>query len=64
MNIKRVLADGITVFSVSLVVCILVTWLWNLIVHKANTIDWETSFRFATLFGIIMSWIASRKRTV
>ena len=61
MNIKRVLVDGITVFSVSLVVCIVVTWLWSLVVHRANTIDWETSFRFAILLGIILPWIASRR---
>ena len=57
---KRVLVDGIFVFSVSLVVSILVTWLWNLIARKANTIDWETSSRFAILLGIILPWMASR----
>jgi len=60
MKIRRVLVDGIIVFSVSFVVCILVTWLSNLIVHKANTIDWETSSRFAILLGIILPWMASR----
>ena len=62
MNIKRLLVDVLTVFSVSLVVTSIVTLLWNLIVHKAGTIDWETSFRFAILFGIIMPWMERRRR--
>ncbi len=62
MNIKRLLVDVLTVFSVSLVVTSIVTLLWNLIVHKAGTIDWETSFRFAILFGIIMPWMEGRRR--
>ncbi len=62
MNIKRLLVDVLTVFSVSLVVTSIVTLLWNLIVHKAGTIDWETSFRFAILFGIIMPWMERQRR--
>jgi hypothetical protein len=61
MNIKRLLVDVLTVFSVSLVVLVVVTLLWNLIFHKESTIDWETSFRFAIVFGIIMPWIERRR---
>ena len=61
MNIKKLLGDFVTVFSVSLIVCIIVTFLWNLIGHGASTIDWETSFRFAIVFGITFSWIETRK---
>jgi hypothetical protein len=49
------------VFAVSLIVSVIVTLLWNLIVHGASTIDWEASFRFAILFGIIFSWIETRR---
>lgn len=61
MNIRRYLVDFVTVFAVTLIVCIIVTLLWNLIVHGASTIDWETSFRFALLFGIIFPWIETRR---
>jgi hypothetical protein len=61
MNIKRLLVDFVTVFAVSLIVSVIVTLLWNLIVHEASTIDWEASFRFAILFGIILSWIGTRR---
>ena len=61
MNIKKLLVDFVTVFAVSLIVSVIVTLLWNLIVHGASTIDWETSFRFALVFGIIFSWMETRR---
>jgi hypothetical protein len=61
MNIKRVLSDFVTVFAVSLAVTSIVTLLGNLVVHGASAIDWETSFRFAIVFGIILSWIETRR---
>ncbi len=61
MNLKRLLIDFVTVFAVTLIVCAVVTWLWNLIVHGAGTVDWETSVRFAILFGIIFPWIEMRR---
>jgi hypothetical protein len=51
------------VLAVSFVVSIIVSLLWNLIVHKTATIDWETSFRFAIVLGIIVPWITSRRGT-
>lgn len=61
MNIKKLLVDFVTVFVVSLVISVIVTLLWNLIAHGASTIDWETSFRLAILFGIILPWIETRR---
>jgi uncharacterized membrane-anchored protein len=61
MNIKTLLVDCVTVFAVSLIVSAIVTLLSNLIVHGASTIDWETSVRFAILFGIIFPWIETRR---
>jgi hypothetical protein len=61
MNIKKLLVDFVSVFAVSLIVSVIVTLLWNLIVHGASTIDWEASFRFAILFGIILPWIGTRR---
>jgi len=61
MNIKRLLVEFLTVFAVTLIVFVIVTLLWNLIFHGTSTIDWETSFRFAILLGIILSWIETRR---
>ena len=61
MNIRKLVVDFLTVFAVTLIVSVIVTLLWNLIVHGASSIDWETSFRFAILFGIILPWIETRR---
>jgi hypothetical protein len=60
MNIKRLVVEFVTVFSVALVITVLVTFLWNLIGHGTMSTDWETSFRFAIIFGIILTWVKSR----
>ncbi len=61
MNIKKLVVEFGTVFSVTLVTVALVTFLWNLIGHGESAIDWETSFRFATIFGVILTWVKSRE---
>jgi hypothetical protein len=61
MNIKDLLVEFSTVFAVTLAITALVTFLWNLIGHGASAIDWETSFRFAVIFGIILTWAKSRE---
>jgi hypothetical protein len=38
-----------------------VTFLWNVIGHGESTVDWETSFRLAIIFGIILTWAKSRE---
>lgn len=60
MNMKRLLVEFVTVFAVTLVTAALVTFLWNLIGQGAGAIDWETSFRLAIIFGIILTWVQSR----
>ncbi len=61
MNIKKLLVGFVTVFAVSLSVSAIVTLLWNFIVHGASAVDWEASFRFATLLGIIVSCLGTRR---
>jgi len=60
-NIKKLVVEFITVFAVTLVISALVTVPRNLIGHGASTVDWETSFRFAIIFGIILTWTKSRE---
>jgi len=59
MNIKKLFVEFSTVFAVTLVTVAIVTFLWNLIGHGESSVGWETSFRFAILFGIILSWVKS-----
>jgi len=62
MNIKKIILNFVVVFALTLVVAAIVSFLYGLIVHGAGVIDWETSFRFAIIFGIILTWIAVRER--
>jgi H+/Cl- antiporter ClcA len=61
MNSKKLVVEFVTVFAVALVTTALVTFLWNIIGHGTGTMDWETSFRFAVIFGIILTWTKSRE---
>jgi len=61
MNIKKLLIDFVTTFVVTLVITAIVTFLWSLIFHGAGTVDWETSFRFAIIFGIVFPWMRARE---
>ena len=61
MNIKKLGVEFGTVFAVALVITAIVTFLWNLIGHATSAVDWETSFRFAVLFGILLTWAKSRE---
>ena len=61
MNIKKLVVEFGTVFAVALVITAIVTLLWNIIGHRESTIDWETSFRFALIFGILLTWVKSRE---
>lgn len=61
MNIKKLVVEFVTVFAVALVTTAIVTFLWNIIGHGASAIVWETSFRFAIIFGIILTWVKSRE---
>jgi hypothetical protein len=61
MDIKNLAVEFVTVFAVTLVTTAIVTFLWNVIGHGASIIDWETSFRFAIIFGIILTWVKSRE---
>ncbi len=54
MQERSWLADFIITFVVTFIVTLLVTLLWSLIAHGAPEIDWETSFRFAIIFGIVV----------
>jgi len=61
MNIKKLVVEFGTVFIVALVTVALMTFLWNFIGHGESSVDWETAFRFALIFGIILTWVKSRE---
>jgi len=61
MNIKQSLIDFMVVFAITLIVTVMVTFLWNFLVHAKALVDWETSFRFAIIFGIVLPVVKVRE---
>ena len=61
MNFKKLAVEFVTVFVVVFLITTFVTFLWNIIGHGERIIDWETSFRFAVIFGTILTWVKSRE---
>lgn len=59
---KSLIIDTIIYFLTVLVVASIVTFLWNLVFHATSSVDWETSFRLAIIFGIVFPWIRVRER--
>ncbi|HMN58912.1 MAG TPA: hypothetical protein PJ988_01030 [Anaerolinea sp.] len=56
MNARRLGIEFITIFVITLTTSAVLTLLWNIIGHGVSAIDWETSFLFAGLFGILLTW--------
>jgi len=49
-------------FAIVLVVSIIVTFLYSLLVHGQGIVDWETAFRLAIIFGIVLPWLQQRQK--
>ncbi|HKK26329.1 MAG TPA: hypothetical protein VJ941_11920 [Gracilimonas sp.] len=60
MNIRKAFISFVFVFSVTLIVSSLVTYLYSLGFHEAAKVDWETSFRFAIIFGVVFPFMEAR----
>jgi hypothetical protein len=60
MKTKKLAVEFVTVFVVALVTTAMVTFLWNIIGHGEGSVDWETSFRFAIVLGVVLTWVKSR----
>jgi len=58
MKIKELLYNIAIVFVIVLVVSVIVTYLWNLVVHGSGSVDWDISLVFALSIGIALplSW--------
>lgn len=64
MNTNKLVGVFGTVFAIALATVALVTFLWNTIGHRENAINWETSLRYALIFGIVLKWAKSRETKV
>ena len=61
MSVKKLAFEFGSVFAITLISAAIVTFLWNIIGHGESTVDWETSFRIAIIFGIVMTWLKARE---
>lgn len=62
MKLGNLIADFIITFIVIFLISVVVTFLYNLIIHDKNIVDWATSIRLAIIFGITLPWLRSRER--
>jgi len=62
MKIKKFAIDFIIIFAITLLISVIVTFLYSLTVRGLGVVDWETSVRFAIVFGIVLSWIQQREK--
>jgi hypothetical protein len=53
MNYRRIGQSFIVYFVLVFIVNALVTFLYNTIFHGTSLVDWESSLRFAVLFGVV-----------
>lgn len=54
MKIKTFLTRFGLVFAVTFAANALAVYLWNVIAHGQGAFEWETSFRFAVILGIVL----------
>lgn len=65
MTIKEIAVGVLSTGSIVLIVSLIVTWLYSALVHGSGVVDWETSIRFALIFGIafpVIRALESRKK--
>ena len=53
MKIKNFLRDFAITFVIVFIVSMIVSYIYNLIAHSAGSVNWETSFQLAIIFGIV-----------
>jgi hypothetical protein len=57
MNIKNFLQGFAVMFVLVFAVSAVVSLLYSLLVHGTGIVDWESSIRFAFIFGIVLPTI-------
>jgi hypothetical protein len=53
MNYRRIGQSFVVYFVLVFIVNALVTFLYNTLLHGTGLVDWESSLRFAVIFGVV-----------
>lgn len=56
-RIKNYITDFFLTAIISFFAVTLVNLLYNFIIHNEKSFDWETSFRFSLIFGIVFPFV-------
>ena len=62
MNYKKIMIDFAFALVISFLATLAVSYFYGLIVHGVGVFEWETSCRFALIFGIIVPFMADQKK--
>lgn len=54
MKIKSFLQSFAVMFALVFVVSVVVSFLYSYLIHGSGLVDWESSIRFAIIFGIVL----------
>ncbi len=60
MKVKEYLAGAAMIFVVAMIANLIVTYLYNLIVHGAGDFEWDSAARFAITLAVVLPWLALR----
>jgi hypothetical protein len=61
MTMKRIILYFLGISLLTFSVSAIVTFLYSLLVHSTNIVDWETSFRLGIILGIVLTWNYARE---
>lgn len=61
MSHKDFVKSFFTLSVLSFITSAAVLYLYNLLMHGAGFVDWQTSFRFSILFGLVLTWIRNSR---
>jgi hypothetical protein len=54
MNVTSYIGRFAIIFIIAFITTGLVTFFYSLIVHGAGAVDWESSFRFGIILGVVL----------
>ncbi len=61
MNTKKYALHALVVFGIAFIVSVVVTYLYNLILHNLGVVNWQTSITLAIVLAIVIPWVERRK---
>lgn len=63
MKAPQLILNFLIIFFVSFIVSSIVSFLYNLLLHSVPDWEWGTSFRFAIVLGIVITWVNNRRKS-